>query len=360
MPAWHYAATQDDLPRHGDFLTMELLGKPLLIRNIDGEICAFLNVCSHRHCVLTHQPRGHDPRFRCQYHGWEYTKDGKTARIPDAGCFRPFDRDNARLRKFRTAGCGRMIFVSLADAGPGLEEFLGPLYPLFGESFGPPFRQIWKWEADYEANWKVVAENSLESYHIPCLHRKTFGILPPEETSEHALTERYTTFRTREMFSWISAIQNWFVRRLGMKTTNIYTHHHVHPSLIYTGNDVHRIAQLIVPTSPTTTHHTVWVFGIEGRRFGPLARLLGWTMRRMVKYVARKVILEDAPIFADIQKGLNGSPFRGVIGTREERIHCFQKYVLRNCGADACRPQNCAGQRDLPSQEARHLPHSCE
>ena len=36
-----------------------------------------------------------------------------------------------------------------------------------------------------------MAENSLESYHIPCLHQKTFGVLPPEETSDHDLTERY-------------------------------------------------------------------------------------------------------------------------------------------------------------------------
>jgi phenylpropionate dioxygenase-like ring-hydroxylating dioxygenase large terminal subunit len=339
LPGWHCVATLADLPNHGDFLTMDLFGRPLQVRNIKGTVHAFLNVCAHRHCLLTHEHQGNDPRFRCQYHGWEYDQEGRTGRIPEAQCFRPFDRDNARLRKFRSERCGELVFVSLTDDGPGLRDYLGPFYDTCAAYFAPPYRQAWKWEGDYAANWKVIVENSLESYHIPCLHAKTFGTMPPAESCDHELNERYTTFRTPEPEGWIRHVQAWVVRRLGLTPTSIYFHHHTHPNLIFTSLDVHRMAQLIVPTSPTSSHHIVWLHTIRGTRNGVAARLLSWMMARLVTKIARQIVLEDAPIFADVQRGLSASVHRGVIGTREERVYVFQKYVADTCAARAPSPR---------------------
>ena len=83
-PAWHPLAVKADLAKPGDFLTFDLLETPILIRNFDGELRAFLNVCPHRHSKLTEKPRGNAERLRCQYHGWEYNADGHTGKIPDA------------------------------------------------------------------------------------------------------------------------------------------------------------------------------------------------------------------------------------------------------------------------------------
>jgi phenylpropionate dioxygenase-like ring-hydroxylating dioxygenase large terminal subunit len=333
QPAWHCVGTTAELSKHGDFLTLDLFDRPLLVRNLDGEIHAFLNVCAHRHCLLTHEPRGSDPHFRCQYHGWEYTKEGKTSRIPEANAFRPFDRANAILRKFRVATCGQLIFVSLSEDGPGLSEFLGPYYTTCADSFAPPFRQLWRWEADYAANWKVPIENSLESYHIDCLHKKSIKNTPAEENCGHDLDERWTTFRTVEIGSLTNKVQGWVVRRLGLTPTNIYTHHHVHPHLTFASMDVFRMVQMVVPTSPTTSRHFAWTYSIHGPRTGLLARGLAWMMARIVKMVSGQILREDANIFGDVQRGLQASEHRGVIGTREERIFVFQKYVLDRCGA---------------------------
>lgn len=332
LPGWHAVATKADLPRPGDFLTLDLLGRPLLVRNGGGALHAFLNVCAHRHCLLTHEPRGRDPRFRCQYHGWEYTADGRTARIPDAGCFRPFDRENARLKKFRLETRGELAFVSLADDGPGLGEQLGAFDAAAAGWLAPPFRQAWKWETCYDANWKVVAENSLESYHIPCLHAQSFGAMPEEEGCEHDLGERFTSFRTPEPDNRVGRIQAWIVRRLGRTPLRVYTHRHVHPNLIFISLDVFRMAQLILPVSPSVTRHVVWVYTLRGTRRGPFAWLLYRFLRWAVAKVARQILREDAPIFADLQRGLRASVHRGVLGTREERVWAFQDYVARTCG----------------------------
>jgi choline monooxygenase len=50
-------------------------------------------------------------------------------------------------------------------------------------------------------------------------------------------------------------------------------------------------------------------------------------MRRVVVFETQRALAEDAAILSDVQQGLEASPHRGVIGTREERVHAFQKYV---------------------------------
>src|SRR4051812_6926884 len=76
--AWHVVCSQDDLPRSGDFLTCDLLGVPVQLRNFEGEIRALSNVCAHRHCLISSFERGNSPRMTCQYHGWEYDESGRT------------------------------------------------------------------------------------------------------------------------------------------------------------------------------------------------------------------------------------------------------------------------------------------
>ncbi len=48
---WHLAGTIDELSRPGDFLTTELLGRPIQVRNFNGELRALSNVCAHRHSL---------------------------------------------------------------------------------------------------------------------------------------------------------------------------------------------------------------------------------------------------------------------------------------------------------------------
>ncbi len=334
LPAWHIVGTTSQLRRPGDFLTCDVLGRPLLVRNMDGEMVAFLNVCAHRHCRLTGKERGWSARLVCQYHGWEYDRDGRTGRIPDARCFRPWDRENAQLHKFRAERCGELIFVNLSESGPSLREFLGPYFDYCQTSFSAPWFLKWTWERHYEANWKLPIENSLESYHIPVLHQRTFAVMPEEKDCVHDLKPNWTTFRTPEPDTLATRFQAWSVRRMGLPLTRTYIHHHAHPHLTWANLDVTRLVQMVLPTSPTTCVHRVWLYTPRSQSWNPLSRPLAWLISWAVQYVSRLVIFEDAPIFAEAQRGLNVSPFPGVIGTREERVYAFQEYVLRHCAPE--------------------------
>jgi len=117
-PAWHIVGTLDEFERPGDFITCELLGRPIQVRNFAGELVAASNVCAHRHCLISSEASGHTQRMTCQYHGWEYGADGYTRRIPEANNFAPIDREQLRLNVYRVACCGRLVFVCLAEAPP--------------------------------------------------------------------------------------------------------------------------------------------------------------------------------------------------------------------------------------------------
>jgi phenylpropionate dioxygenase-like ring-hydroxylating dioxygenase large terminal subunit len=333
-PTWHFVATLGDLPRDGDYITLTLFDTPLLLRRIEGEVHAYLNVCPHRHCQLVSKPQGHDPRFRCQYHGWEYQCDGHTAKIPDAGSFRPWDRENACLKKYRTARAGELVFVTLSDNGVSLEEQLGPNYDTIAASYSAPFRQIWRCEMNYDANWKLPIENGVESYHIPCLHQKTFGTYPEEPDLDHELHETWSLFRTTHMDRLVRFGISWTTWWLGLPFTGYYSHLHVFPNLTFISLDTMRMAQIMVPTSATTSRSYVWVYAPYGPRRGITPWIYSRSNAWMTKQVAKRVLAEDAPIFPKIQRGLKASVYRGVIGRREERVYTFQEHVARLCGME--------------------------
>jgi phenylpropionate dioxygenase-like ring-hydroxylating dioxygenase large terminal subunit len=292
-----------------------------------GELCCFLNVCAHRHCRLVSLEHGHSPELRCQYHGWEYNREGRTGRIPDAQSFRPWDRDNACLRKFRVETWGDVVFVCLEPASPGLAAFLAPWPESWGAAFAPPFRLTAAWHLDFACNWKVVVENSLESYHVPIVHPATFGDMPPEAACTHVLDERYTAFRSPGPSG---RLLYWTFRLAGSPMTGTYEHVNVHPHLAFVRLDSHQLAQWVLPTSPTTCRVSSLLFCVRGR--GLLAGLLTRWLQAKVVRIVRAVLREDAHVYQAVQLGLAASPFPGVIGAREERVHVFQRYVLTRCG----------------------------
>jgi choline monooxygenase len=310
-----------------------------LIRNFDGELRAFLNVCPHRHSRLTDKPRGNTEKLRCQYHGWEFNQDGHTGKIPDAKVFRPWDRDNSCLKQFHLDTCGDLVFVNFSDNPVSLREWIGPLWEQW-QSYGGAYRHSQSWEKDFPCNWKVVLENSLESYHIPEVHPKTFKEFPQEENAWHELTEKFTSFKTVPPRDFACRAMNWIVRRLGQPVTNDYWHRVLHPNATGSSLDVFRMMQCVFPTGPKSCRYRCIFFTLRGSRGGPIAWTLYKFLQKISTWIAHKVFAEDGSIYDGVQRGLESSPHRGVIGTREERIYYFQKYVLdRTRGASRELPQ---------------------
>ncbi len=334
--SWHVVATTAELAKPGAFITINLFGTPLQVRNFDGELSALSNVCAHRHALLCSAPSGQSPTMQCQYHGWEYQKDGSTGRIPEPKNFVPFEQPRPCLPRFALETVGQLVFVNLDRTPVPLKSFLGDdFYQLLEERFSEQWRLALKWNPDYPVNWKIPLENSLEAYHVPNVHPRTFREDPGEVKSEHLLLAHRTAFGTTLPFSPHSRLdamfQNcggWVAKLLGHKVTNTYWQHHVFPNLLFSFTDAISLCNCILPTGATSCSATVRQFGrltSGGRR--DLRNGVARIWARLNAMITKQILMEDLGIFESIQAGIRASQQPGLLGRCEERIHRFQVFL---------------------------------
>jgi phenylpropionate dioxygenase-like ring-hydroxylating dioxygenase large terminal subunit len=165
-----------ELPNTGDYLAGEIVDTPfLLIRGSDGEVRAFLNMCSHRGSVIAKEGTGNTRRHTCPYHAWTYDESGDLVGVLDAADFGEVDRSCNGLTALPCAERAGLIWIHLRpEAKIDIDTFLGGYGDLLEHldfaSCHPAGRQ-----AIDGPNWKVAYDGYLDFYHLPILHKDTFG-----------------------------------------------------------------------------------------------------------------------------------------------------------------------------------------
>lgn len=163
----------------GDYITHCHTGVPIVVlRNAQGELRAFLNVCRHRGSTLVQSPQGKDLRgFICPYHSWSYDTDGALVGVPDRIGFPALDEATRALTPLPVAERYGLVFVQPSPGAPlDMDSQLGALG---GElaGFGIERHHLFHSEAiQVRANWKIAMDGTLEDYHFAHVHRAT--VLP--------------------------------------------------------------------------------------------------------------------------------------------------------------------------------------
>jgi len=173
------AALSADLPGTGDCLAREVAGVPLLlVRGEDAAVRAFLNICRHRGGrVFT--GRGRPGRaLKCPYHSWAYDLNGELLGQPLArDAFAAVGREELGLVAVPVAERFGLILVALNPRGGPIDvaaelDGLGPELAEYGFDH---WHLLAEREGAFEANWKLVHDTFLESYHVFSLHRDTLA-----------------------------------------------------------------------------------------------------------------------------------------------------------------------------------------
>ena len=172
---WVCVGRADQLTNPGDYIAYELAGQPVfVIRDEAGDLNAYSNVCLHRMSTLL-QGTGCAKRITCPYHGWTYGTDGRLKAAAAMKGNRKFDQGEYRLPRIRCENWLGWIMISLnPDAAPfggrlaGLEAEIADLR--MGD-YVQSFYETFVWNT----NWKVLAENFMESYHLQVCHAATIG-----------------------------------------------------------------------------------------------------------------------------------------------------------------------------------------
>jgi len=182
---WLLGAHVSALATPGAFITTDVGPESiLLVRQQDGRVRAFYNVCQHRGNQLCAAESGQARSFRCSYHHWEWRTDGSLERM-----FRPESfgdpAPSADLHLAELAceeRCG-FVWLNMADDPEPIDEYLGAMAPLISAYQPERWSHVNDTTCEIACNWKLSADVSNEGYHVATLHPELLHLLDEQSST---------------------------------------------------------------------------------------------------------------------------------------------------------------------------------
>lgn len=182
--SWVFLGCESELSDPGDYFLRPIGNNTFIFaRDESGEIHVMYNSCRHRGTEVCRAEQGNTTHFRCPYHSWTYDNSGELVGVPQKDKAYPdLDPDEWGLHEApRVESYEGLVFASLVEDGPTLEEHLGDFTWYLDihlklteggmEVLGEPQR----WVTDFD--WKSGAENfSGDSYHTQSTHSSVFEV----------------------------------------------------------------------------------------------------------------------------------------------------------------------------------------
>ena len=164
----------------GDYRLVEIAGESLIVlRDQQGTLRAFFNVCRHRGTRLCQAPTGRlSETIQCPYHAWTYGLDGRLIGAPHMNEVAGFEKKDYPLHAAALAEWEGFVFLSLAREPQPFREAFAPVLERFDRFNLPALVTVRRIEYDVRANWKLVMQNYSECLHCPTIHPELTTKLP--------------------------------------------------------------------------------------------------------------------------------------------------------------------------------------
>jgi choline monooxygenase len=331
----------------GDVLVTEVGGRSIIVlRKQDRQLRAFYNTCRHRGTQLLDPGEGRIGRLiRCPYHSWAYDHDGRCIGTPmftgseipadqreifDMSDVAAFDRADYGLLTVAVQEWGPLVFVNLdPDAAP-LSDQLGDLPARTAGYRLDEFVPARTAEYEIAANYKLVAENFMEYYHLPWVHPGLLKVSPMDAHYRWQGSGMYAGFCTTpiapdgEAGGW----QEGLTAIDGLNDSDAVSARFawLFPNVAVNILPNHLFIIVAHPVTPRLTRETTYLFthpqsGDEAGTAAAIDRLAQFwdTINR-----------EDIDIVERVQRGLDLTPFPGgrLCYRFEEPLHRFQNMVI--------------------------------
>ncbi len=176
---WQIACIETDIPEPGDYSVYRLLHESILVvRQDDGSVKAFYNVCAHRGNHLVHNDRGSVKQFTCSFHSWQYSLNGECTRITDRETINPaLLCSNPKMTEVRCETHAGIVFINLDDNAAPLSEQLG-LPAGYLETYQlERMHCVRHVVSEWGANWKTGVDAFYETYHLHSVHPETQDVM---------------------------------------------------------------------------------------------------------------------------------------------------------------------------------------
>jgi phenylpropionate dioxygenase-like ring-hydroxylating dioxygenase large terminal subunit len=180
---WQMVEREEDLPAAGDWLTYNVADESIIVvRQGDGSLRAFHNVCPHRGRQLVSVPdmlpgKVHDVRgngrkgFVCGFHGWSFDTEGNNTYVLDPQDWHgKLTAEMTCLSPVKVDTWGGFIYITMDPDAVPLAEWMGRAGEVLEAHELSKMRYKWRQWAIYDCNWKTAIEAFLEPYHVAGTH----------------------------------------------------------------------------------------------------------------------------------------------------------------------------------------------
>ena len=185
---WVYAGHANCIDSPGEFFNRTIGDRQLIVlRDADGEIRAFDNVCAHRGSKLVADTpmteASETKRIRCPYHLWTFDLDGQLQSTPKSfedarlnpdledDAVGEFDADDNALNGVHVDRIGPLIFVNLSEDPMPLAEQAGEMKRRLESLPLGEYHHARRIVSEVECNWKVFSSNYSECDHCQANHQ---------------------------------------------------------------------------------------------------------------------------------------------------------------------------------------------
>lgn len=325
---WICVGRASGLSAAGDYLALEVAGEPIVVlRDREGALRAYSNVCLHRMSTLL-TGRGNCPLIVCPYHAWTYGLDGRLRSAPHMENSGGFGVENYRLPEIRLEVWQGFIFVTLDPHVAAVAERLATLEaravaPYRLGDYVETFRE----EQTWNTNWKCLAENYMESYHLSKIHKDTVG--------KHSKTEELVCVEGDACHNL-----HWIIKDQGFSTNT------AHPDNRHLPSDWHNRSALFTVYPGlvcTLTPGYFWYLSVQPQGTGQVRVIYGGGLApefaaeatageqaTALKALLDRVNAEDMVGVEAVYRGLQAALAKpGHLNYLEQPVYEFGRYVAR-------------------------------
>jgi phenylpropionate dioxygenase-like ring-hydroxylating dioxygenase large terminal subunit len=328
--SWQVVCHVSDVPRAGDYYTLDFLGESLIaVRGDDGAVRAFHNVCRHRASRLLEGPNGHcGKRITCGYHAWSYALDGRLVGIPNRAQFKGLDVTRHGLAQLDLEIYMGFIFVRLAPGLPSVREMAAPyaneLAAYRMEELVPQGGRVSL--RPRAVNWKNVADNFSDGLHIPVAHpglTRLFGLSYGIE-AQPWIDKMWGTLRDVPSSLWSERLYQRIlpsIDYLPPERQRLWTYFKLWPNVAFDiyPDQVDFMQFLPISATETLVREIAYVHP-DSRREMRAARYLNWRINR-------RVSLEDKVLIERVQAGMASSSY--TVGPLADNEVCLRSFARR-------------------------------
>ena len=308
------AAFSSELREPGSYRALWIGDVPVLVtRAPDGVVRAFLNACSHRGSPIVAEGAGTAARFTCPYHAWAYDASGRLLGIYKSEDFGEIDKASHGLPPLPVFERAGLVWVVLRrEAAIGFEPFLAG-YDAVLEALALGETTFVGRQSVAGPNWKIAYDGYLDLYHLPILHRDTFGSDFPNDALYDAFGPHQRVSGPNPQLLRLEdrAEREWPIDAMTAGIWTIFPH--VSIAKFDADGPLYMVSQLLPGASPGESR-TIQTF----LAVGPVSEARQQTIDDQMQFLLGVVRGEDYATGLRIQRALGTGLTRDVLFGRNE------------------------------------------